>query len=432
MTYKIHNKDINIWSKEYEGEKFHALFCDAPYHLTTTVKRFSKTKLDDNTKTSKRIRNRADRFARLAGAGFMGQTWDGGDVAFCPETWEGMKKHLYPGAFGMTFGGSRTAHRIATAIEDAGFIIHPMIVWCYSQGFPKATRVKGHKEFDGHRYGLQALKPAAEPIIVFQMPFEGKPVDNMVANGAGALNIDGGRIPLNGDSYNINRFDDGMKPFGNGAGHVYTPTKIKTGSGKGKIGNDYGWAETERNGEDWEGSELGRWPSNFILDDTVSPILDAKTGVLKSGKMSPEVSKRSTNGSPNGIYGKFDVDAPLQETYGDSGGASRFFFNVQTNFDDADPFVYEKKVSQKERKAGMGEEKNTHPTLKSISLTKYLSTLLLPPIEYAPRRLLVPFSGAASEMIGSLLAGWEYVEGVELTPEYIPIAEKRLEYWIKS
>ncbi len=147
--------------------------------------------------------------------------------------------------------------------------------------------------------------------------------------------------------------------------------------------------------------------------------------------MSPTVSKRSTNGSPNGIYGKFDVDAPLQETYGDSGGASRFFFNVQTNFDEADPFVYEKKVSQKERNAGMGEEKNIHPTLKSTSLTKYLATLLLPPIEYAPRRLLVPFSGVSSEMIGGLLAGWEYVEGIEMGKEYCEIGEKRITHWVK-
>jgi site-specific DNA-methyltransferase (adenine-specific) len=180
--------------------------------------------------------------------------------------------------------------------------------------------------------------------------------------------------------------------------------------------------------------------------------------------MSPTVSKRSTNGSPNGIYGKFDVDAPLTETYDDSGGASRFFYNVQTNFDEADPFVYEKKVSQKERNAGLDdlpsqmmgmsggaqshgegydrgqgiglnrvtEKKNTHPTLKSISLTKYLATLLLPPIEYAPRRLLVPFSGVSSEMIGALLAGWEYVEGIEMGKEYCEIGEKRLTHWVKK
>lgn len=426
MTYKINNQDVNIWSKEYEGEPFHALLCDAPYHLTTITKRFGK----DGSAPAKFGTDGA--FGRVA-KGFMGQEWDGGDVAFRPETWHGLGKHLYPGAFGMTFGGSRTAHRIACAIEDAGFIIHPMIGWVYGSGFPKATHVKGHVEFEGHRYGLQALKPAMEPIIVFQKPYDpevGNSVANITKTGAGALNIDAGRIPLqNGETYNINRFDDGMKPFGDGAGHSYTT--LKTGSGKGQKGSVLDQSKTERNGEDWEGSSLGRWPANFVIDNTVSSVLDAQSGHLTRGKMSPEISKRSTSGSPNGIYGKFDINAPLTETYGDSGGASRFFFNVETTLEDTDPFIYEKKASQKERKAGMGEDVNTHPTLKSISLTTYLSKLLLPPAEYADRRLLVPFSGVASEMIGGLLAGWEYVEGIELTPEYVPIAHKRLKHWIK-
>lgn len=401
MPYKINNQDVNVWSKEYEGEPFHALLCDAPYHLTSITKRFGK----EGSAPAKFGKDGA--FGRVA-KGFMGQEWDGGDVAFRPETWEGLGKHLYPGAFGMTFGGSRTAHRIACAIEDAGFIIHPQIGWVYGSGFPKATHVKGHEEFDGHRYGLQALKPAMEPIIVFQKPYDpevGNSVTNITKTGAGALNIDAGRIAV--------------------------PEPIKTGSGKGQRGQVLDQSKTERNGEDWEGSSLGRWPANFVIDDTVSNVLDAQSGHLTSGKMSPVISKRSTAGSPNGIYGKFDINSPLTETYGDSGGASRFFFNVETALDDADPFIYEKKASQKERKAGMGEDVNTHPTLKSISLTTYLSKLLLPPVEYADRRLLVPFSGVASEMIGGLLAGWEYVEGIELTPEYVPIAHKRLGHWVK-
>ena len=121
MAYKINNKDVNIWSNEYEGEPFHALFCDSPYHLTTITKRFGKEK----SVPAKFGKDGA--FGRVA-KGFMGQEWDGGDAAFRPETWEGLGKHLYPGAFGMTFGGSRTAHRMACAIEDAGFIIHPLSV----------------------------------------------------------------------------------------------------------------------------------------------------------------------------------------------------------------------------------------------------------------------------------------------------------------
>lgn len=433
--HKINQMDINQWSNEYEGEPFHALLCDAPYHLTTITKRFG----GEGSAPAKFGNDGA--FQRL-GKGFMGQEWDGGDVAFRPETWYGMLKHLHAGGFGMAFGGSRTAHRMACAIEDAGFIIHPSIYWVYGSGFPKATSisramdsnslygktdtmskrkadyvntsgeeievVQGNagfakdvkkrkrksgviaqtelgKAWAGHRYGLQALKPAAEPIIVFQKPYPKKikPVESMAQTGAGAINIDGSRLPLkNGEGYTINRYDDGMKPFGEGAGHKYTG--LHTGSGKGKTGEVYGWAETERDGEEWRGSPNGRWPANLVISDTVSDKFD-----------SPE-----------------------------------FFYNVDTTLENADPFIYNKKVAKKERNAGVGN--NDHPTLKAISLTQHLATLLLPPDLYAPRRILVPFSGSGSEMIGALLAGWEYVEGVEMTPHYVDIAEKRISHWVVS
>lgn len=423
--WKIYNEDAVNWAKNYQKGKFHALLCDAPYHLTSIVKRFGK-------KDSAPAKFVTDGVFKRFGAGFMGNTWDGGDLAFCPETWEAFGEVLYPGAFGMAFSASRNWHRMAVAIEDAGFILHPTIfLWAYGQGFPKATNIdKKVKDgvFAGHRYGLQALKPAVEPIIVFQKPYEGKPLDNIVSSGAGALNIDGGRIATQ-DEYVINQFDDGMKPFGDGAGHKFTA--IKTGSGKGKIGNDYGWSNTERNGEDWVGSDLGRWPSNLLLTEESAENLNAQTGTLTSGKML-STQKRTTDGSPNGIYGKFDVDAPLQETIGDSGGASRFFYTVSSKLDESDPVYYCGKVSPKERNAGL-EEKNIHPTLKPIDLCKYLATLLLPPIEYAPRRIFVPFSGVGSEMIGAGLAGWEHVVGCEFDTEngYVDTAEKRLEHWLK-
>lgn len=148
--------------------------------------------------------------------------------------------------------------------------------------------------------------------------------------------------------------------------------------------------------------------------------------------------------------------------YSDSGGASRFFFRVSDQIDEADPVFYCAKASRGERDAGLesfdlrdigigqdrpsgdfnqrlkppGREniqpvkaRNPHPTVKPLSLTQYLATLLLPPPEYAPRRIFVPFAGVGSEQIGAFLAGWEEVEGVELTEEYIPINRARLEYW---
>lgn len=502
MKYKIYSQDVIEWAKEYNKGKFHALLTDTPYNLDTITKRFGK-------KNSSPAKFGKDGVFQRSSKGFMNSAWDT-DIAFQSDTWESLAEHLYPGAFCMAFSGSRTWHRMAVAIEDAGMIIHPTVFgWLNSQGFPKATNIskqidkslglerpKGklitnghgkhnikvdlHKQgdtgighwdgskkvyneslpaselaqiFEGHRYGLQALKPAVEPIIVFQKPYEGKPLDNIVATGAGAINIDGGRIPTQ-DEYVINRFDDGAKPFGNGAGHKFTSIRTRHGGGKrfaeGQSGFD----------QDAKGYELpsGRWPANFILDDSSAELLDAQTGVLTSGKPS---GKKHANNNIYGQYKNEDIDV---KGIGDSGGASRFFYNVQEQLDEADPIYYCSKVNTNERNAGLKDlpdvpyavsdgarkslergndeymqdsigynrvsiRKNNHPTMKPIALAKYLATLLLPPESYGPRRLLVPFSGVGSEMIGAMQAGWEHIVGIEFTPEYVDLAHKRMEYW---
>jgi hypothetical protein len=268
----------------------------------------------------------------------------------------------------------------------------------------------------GHRYGLQALKPSVEPIIVFQKPYEGKPLDNIVETGAGTLNIDAARIPLAmGDEYNINTFDDGAKPFGNGAGHKYTSRKVE--NLHRNPSHHQSWKQTSPDGsgsmdDAWKN---GRWPANLLLDDVSAQRLDAQADT------------------------------------------SRFFYTVSSQIDEADPLYYCAKVSPKERNAGLDEmpvtlggsldggndtrngknkpqlhaTRNPHPTMKPIALVKYLATLLLPPEEYAPRRILVPFSGVGSEMIGAMQAGWEQICGIEFDTEngYVDIAHKRMEYW---
>jgi site-specific DNA-methyltransferase (adenine-specific) len=271
------------------------------------------------------------------------------------------------------------------------------------QGFPKATNIEKQlgdypdlqETWKGRKYGLQALKPAVEPIIVFQKPYDGRPIDNIVSTGAGALNIDGGRVSLeNGDEYVINEFDDGMKPFGNGAGHKYSQTK----------------------------PTQGRYPSNFILGESLSERLDSQSGELAAGVATANSGAMGYHGGRRGSTEEIG--------YGDHGGASRFFFRVSEQIDESDPVYYCAKVSKSERSSGL-EEQNVHPTLKPISLSKYLATILLPPAEYAPRRIFVPFSGVASEMIGASLVGWEDVVGVEFDKEngYVDIAEKRLKHW---
>lgn len=465
----IINDDILNWCKEYKGEKFHALLCDPPYHLTSISSRFGG---EDSHNTPAMNTEGFGHYARLA-KGFMGQKWDGGDIAFRKETWVALSEHLHDGAFIMAFASSRGFHKMALAMEDAGLIMHPFIGWVYGSGFPKATRLKENDIFSGHRYGLQALKPALEPILVFQKPYVGRSVDNIVATGAGMLNIDGGRL------------DSHAKKWEEPRGGIWQTKPDETSN---IIDNP-----------------LGRWPSNLVLSHTpeckkvgVKQVGDGKEGgysyqgeeyqvegFVKSCKPDAQ-SNRGTEtienwecpdccpirrlgeqsgeragwqGQHHNTFNPYGGNSLLSsETsregyfpgYQDEGTASRFFFNANWNLENADPFFYCPKASRGERDEGLerfptGETqrwnkggewtddttpaKNSHPTVKPISLTKHLASLLLPPKEYAPRRILVPFAGVGSEMIGCLLADWEEIVGIEMETDYVQIAEARFEYW---
>ena len=176
---------------------------------------------------------------------FMGKQWDY-DVPSI-EIWTGCRRVLKPGGYLISFGGTRTYHRLATRIEDAGFTLHPLIGWLFGQGFPKASRVK-LPDMDGWRYGLQSLKPALEPIAMAQKPFSEKTgTENMARWGTGALNIDGCRV-------------EGEKPAttrGAGGQHgAYSPL-----CAQGRIEDD----------------GKGRWPANVIHsgDDEVTSLFPA-------------------------------------------------------------------------------------------------------------------------------------------------------------
>lgn len=458
-AYQLIHNDILTWASSYEGPKFHALFCDPPYHLTSITKRFGK---DNSAPAKTGIYNRGSK-------GFMGQQWDGGELAFAPETWQALTQHLYPGGFIMAFAGTRGYHRMAVAMEDAGLIVHPAMIWVFLSGFPKATRIDTQvdreagvereiirprtyelkndggysgglnttkprsesceisepatplaKIWQSHRYGLQALKPSLEFIAIAQKPYQGRPVDNIVETGAGSLNIDGGRIPT-----------DELTGWG---GH---PSDGYSG----------GLDSYEEGGRPVN----GRWPANLILSEEGAELLDRQSGenVGSHGRSDREYNLHS--------WMSEKIALPIEKD--DSGGASRMFhqtnwsYEILEQLETADPLKYEPKVSTTEREAGLdslplstrnrvnsgGYEndpkfaptkmKNHHPTLKPISLTKYLATLLLPPDAYAPRRLLIPFAGTGSEMIGALLAGWDEVTGIEKGEEYHKIGLKRLEWW---
>lgn len=416
-NFTIHNEDALDFAARYDGEPFHALLCDPPYEL-----------------------------------GFMGKSWDKSGVVFKPETWAAFARLLHPGAFGMAFASSRGWHRLACAIEDAGLVIHPSIFgWGFGSGFPKATRVADAPTFASHRYGLQALKPALEPIIVFQRPYSGKPVDCITATGAGALWIDGGRV-------GTTESDDYGRSAANSRGTINAHNGFD-----GKAFNI-----KERDAQ--YASPAGRWPSNLTLSH--SPACNGtcapECAVLRLGQQSGESVSRASdyNWSQSVTDNAVPVIRNIKsgQHFGDTGTAARFFFNAQyEQIDAADPVRYNAKASRKERDAGLegmplkqkvfngqsqysaglaagsvedkfttSPARNPHPTVKPIALIRHLATLLLPPAEYAPRRILIPFAGSGSEMIGAGLAGWDEVIGIEREAEYAEIAEKRVAYWLNE
>jgi len=524
-SYDLACATVAAWAEQYRGEPYHAMFCDPPYEL-----------------------------------GFMGKRWDRSGVAFRPETWAGLAAHLYPGAFGMAFASSRGWHRLACAIEDAGLIIHASLFgWAFGSGFPKATRIdlaldkiaRGHPQgsadpesvnsgkykggcsednpvgqgfgagagafmrepgqrveckadlpeaatWEGHRYGLQALKPALEPIILFQKPYEGRPVDCITETGAGALWIDGGRIagswerntPWKDDITGGNYYKGGVRRVEadpqecHSAGRwpanlilQHHPDCQRAGTrrvrGNGRDGSprpggfvDVGHDDNDDNRT--SGPSPYADPDGYEVIDTWECVdgcpvkaLGEQSGECSSGGYPPEGGQRShvaTYGKPN--------ERGEQRFTQSTGTAARFFFQASWSYEiaerlaEADPVYYCAKASRAERDAGLdafeprtGAElcdrkpgtaglnnpragagrtsggRNTHPTVKPISLARHLATLLLPPAAYAPRRLLVPFAGSGSEMIGANLAGWEQVTGIEMLPENVVLAMARLRFW---
>lgn len=387
--------------------------------------------------------------------GFMNQDWDRSGVAFRPDTWAAVMDRLYSGAFGMTFGGSRTYHRIACAIEDAGAIIHPTIfMWVFASGFPKATRIdtqidkargnerlvigekdtfkgintQGNVDFvsgsqhriisitksidddvnrwEGHRYGLQAMRPAVEPIILWQKPYpkREKPFEAMVRTGAGSLNINGCLIPRSDDSDLNGGAYRGMPGLRDPSSYMLGNT------GKEFVQRD------------------GGWPSNLIVlhrpdcADQCSPECPVPGLILQDPEAaqhfhifdwSLDLEDQLGNGSPAFYSGKAKG---LERDEGIEGPVTTMDDGREKSIDN--PYL-----------RGETTRKNTHPTVKPLILCQHLAKLLLPPQGY-DRRLLVPFSGSGSEMIGGHLAGWEYIHGIELRKEAVDTARQRLAWWV--
>ena len=337
------------------------------------------------------------------GLSFMGKAWDKSVPS--QEVWEECLRVLKPGGYLLAFAGTRTQHRMAVHIEDAGFEIRDMIAWVYGSGFPKSMNIskaidkaagatrevigkREHptlkdkskldrqsqtqyhanntikdewdvtapateeaKQWDG--WGT-ALKPALEPITVARKPLEEKTVAaNVLKYGTGAINIDASRISTNPDNASSTS------------------------------------------------SEQGRFPANLIHDgsEEVTELFpNTKAGGSVSGKEPSRTGDENAN-----CYGEYDRVAWV--SYNDNGSAARFFYCAKT--------------SKKDRNEGV--ENNNHPTVKPTDLMCYLVRMVTP----KGGTVLDPFMGSGSTGKAAKIEGFNFI-GVELGPEYFEIAKARI------
>jgi site-specific DNA-methyltransferase (adenine-specific) len=363
--------------------------------------------------------------------GFMGRKWDSSGIAYDVELWCEVLRVLKPGGHLLAFGGTRTWHRLAVAIEDAGFDVRDSMAWMYGSGFPKSLDVskaidkaagaerevlstipdrwagKGSvlqrstqseaesvditapatpaaKQWQG--WGT-ALKPAFEPVIVARKPLIGTVAENVQQYGTGALNIDACRIGYASDA-------DKDKAL---AGDAF----------KRKDTSDKGWSrpwmeDAERvaqmNAESKQRAQGGRWPANVILDESQAAELDKQSGVIKGGTWNTTQGARHFNNDGE------TTNYTTSKTDNTSGGASRFFYTA--------------KASKKERPNVDGI---VHPTVKPIKLMQYLVRLITPP----GGTVLEPFAGSGTTIEACLIEGFNSI-AIELTPEYLPLIMERI------
>jgi len=398
------------------------------------------------------------------GLSFMNKKWDY-DVPSV-EFWREVYRVLKPGGHVLSFGGTRTYHRMAVNIEDAGFEIRDQIMWLYGSGFPKSHNIgksvdkirgndrevvgerkaddikggkmhacadrghislditKGNSEWEG--WGT-ALKPANEPICLARKPLSEKTiVDNVLRWGTGGINIDGCRVAY--------------------ASEADEKSSIPGSLNSNQKNSSFGI------GEGHEHNTEGRFPANIILDEEAGQALDEQSGVSKSQGKSKVVEGKEAN-----IFNDGENKASGHKKkmiigdYSDKGGASRFFYQAKVGKKERNMGLEDFQAKQpeglghgldricsiceapqlkpcdcKDNKWVLKAKKNTHPTVKPVSLMAYLCRLITPPNGI----VLDPFMGSGSTGIAANLEGFSFV-GMEMDEDYFKIAEARIEDYEK-
>lgn len=274
---------------------------------------------------------------------------------------------LKPGGYAAIFGYPTTNHRMKCAFEDVGFKIVEEIDWIYGTGMPKSQSIKGladkaglsdlSEKFDG--YNTNGLKPAHEPITIFQKPLDGTYIQNLEKWNVGAMNIEACRVPFNSIADQEERAAKCNFTSASDGSRGYATSDTLYGSGITPL-------EQSRQLQ----NVSGRFPPNVIIDESSAEEIDEQSGISKSTGGSGLATKI---GRSRRVYNTFDSDSNadyISNTlggYGDVGGASRYFPIIK----------YEAKASGQERTLPNGD-RNPHVTIKPVELIKWLVKLLTP------------------------------------------------------
>ena len=456
-----------------------SIVTDPPYALTSIKKRFGK-------EGSAPAQFGTDGAFQRASKGFMGKEWD----AEVPtvEFWREVYRVLKPGGHILSFGGTRTYHRMAVNIEDAGFEIRDQVMWLYGSGFPKShnigkavDKIEGNERevigtkndfaLDGRvrkpeihkpmnetinsdqEYGYKqgwdtpvtkgqskyegwgtALKPANEPICVARKPLSEKTIaDNVIKWGTGGINIDGCRV-----GFDMTDTNPATNPLYRQQNDYKMPEKGVESEGAVAFTSSKNEVSTE-----------GRFPANIILDETAAELLDEQSGVSGSNSSIKKTTRQRKMEAGGGSMMANKSPVEGIDNYGDKGGASRFF--------------YVAKVSKKERNLGLDGFEETTTGGKGHGLDRrcsHCNTSMLKPEDCKceepdwitpPKKnthptlkpinlmtylcrlvtpeggiVLDPFMGSGSTGISALLEGFRFV-GMEMDKDYFKIAEARIE-----
>jgi DNA modification methylase len=432
LSFRIIQGDCEVELKKFPDASFDCLIVDMPYHLTNNSGGPHGKGVDTPFARSK---------AGAATNGFMGLAWDGGDLAHRVSLWKEAIRVVKPGGHLLAFSAARTYHRMACAIEDAGFEIRDQLMWIYGCGFPKSRDVSkdidrvagadrqvvglkhvgcGNRKGEGFRHaGSTAgvpvtapvteeaqqwdgwgtgLKPAHEPICMARKPFPGPVFKNVLKHGTGALNIDACRVP----------------PVSPADAEGYSDKCASVvGLDSNRTGDTYGeWNGTRTD----SASPLGRWPANIIHDGSAE-VIDAFPDSEGAGGSVPNVKVTGYgSGIGTGQSEYFGGDrAPFESG---SGSAARFFYSA--------------KASNTDRNEGCEHlpNQNFHPTVKPTELMRWLCRLVTPP----GGKILDICTGSASTGKAAILEGFDFT-GIELDRDesgqpigYIDIANARCEW----